>query len=311
MSFCKATEARNEKETFAQNFAHSVAQNFARLTRICRRKFAVGNVCRNRKSTLSTHAPQLKRQHFQKMHFPYLCDTAHLSHQSVVLAVICLADVAPPWAGACVSSIRKRQVVHKTFVHNYGAPVTGKKKAYTTNTDRKSFGKLFWTQKNTSRPVVDTKTLLKNRESMSTTKIFPLWPPFLLPEKKNYSLEQGGVWFLFPRLTPPPQPQKEKQRSHVLPLEFVLQGPQKEKLRTLSQNCEQTLPKFRTNRITNKWAFLSSISLLAPISCISVCICLPLRLPLRRHSLSISFAQSHCGPHSSLCFLNPFYLFLS
>ena len=56
--------------------------------------------------------------------------------------------------------------------------------------------------------------------------------------------------FLCP-LTPPPA----KQQSDAFPLEFLLKGPQT-KLRTLSQNYEQTLQKLRTNRITNKLAFL-------------------------------------------------------
>ena len=46
--------------------------------------------------------------------------------------------------------------------------------------------------------------------------------------------------FLRP-LTPPPPP---NQQSDGFPLEFLLEGPQTE-LRTLSQNCEQTLLKLR------------------------------------------------------------------
>ena len=49
--------------------------------------------------------------------------------------------------------------------------------------------------------------------------------------------------FLCP-LTPPPP----NQQSDGFPLEFLLKGPQTE-LRTLSQNCEQTLSKLRTKRI--------------------------------------------------------------
>ena len=47
------------------------------------------------------------------------------------------------------------------------------------------------------------------------------------------------------------------QQSDGLPLDFLLKGPQTE-LRTLSQNCEQTLQKLRTNRIMNKRAFPNS-----------------------------------------------------
>ena len=56
--------------------------------------------------------------------------------------------------------------------------------------------------------------------------------------------------FLCP-LTPPPP----NQQNDGFPLEFLSKGPQTE-LRTLSQNCEQTLQKLRTNRIMNKLAFL-------------------------------------------------------
>ena len=56
-------------------------------------------------------------------------------------------------------------------------------------------------------------------------------------------------------LVHPPPP---NQQSDGFPLEFLLKGPQTE-LRTLSQNCEQTLQKLRTNRIMNKRAFLISL----------------------------------------------------
>ena len=50
------------------------------------------------------------------------------------------------------------------------------------------------------------------------------------------------------------------QQNEGFPLEFLLEGPQTE-LRTLSQNCEQTLKKLRTNRIMNKRALLKKIFL--------------------------------------------------
>ena len=65
-------------------------------------------------------------------------------------------------------------------------------------------------------------------------------------------------WFaIFVPLNPPPsQPAKWWIKGDPgFPLEFLLEGPQTE-LRTLSQNCEQTLQKLRTNRIMNKRAFL-------------------------------------------------------
>ena len=53
------------------------------------------------------------------------------------------------------------------------------------------------------------------------------------------------------------------QQSDGFPLEFLLKGPQAE-LRTLSQNCEQTVLKLQTNRIMNKRAFLKYIVRLQP-----------------------------------------------
>ena len=59
------------------------------------------------------------------------------------------------------------------------------------------------------------------------------------------------LFTIFAPLNPPPP----NQQNAGFPLEFLLKGPQTE-LRTLSQNCEQTLQKLRTNRIMNKRAFL-------------------------------------------------------
>ena len=72
-----------------------------------------------------------------------------------------------------------------------------KKKAYTTTTERKSFGELFWTQRKTFQAGGGYKNPIKTRKTMSTTEIFPLWTP-LFSGKKSSALEQGGVCFLFP-----------------------------------------------------------------------------------------------------------------
>ena len=53
-----------------------------------------------------------------------------------------------------------------------------------------------------------------------------------------------------------PLPPPNRQVMDFL-LKCVLKGPQTE-LRTLSQNCKQTLPKLRANRIMNKWALLNA-----------------------------------------------------
>ena len=48
------------------------------------------------------------------------------------------------------------------------------------------------------------KNPIKTRKTISTTEIFPLWTPYS-SAKKNSALEQGGVWFLFPRITLQPE----------------------------------------------------------------------------------------------------------
>ena len=68
----------------------------------------------------------------------------------------------------------------------------------------------------------------------------------------NASLFTKFLFTIFVPLNPPPP----NQQNDGFPLEFLLKGPQTE-LRTLSQNCEQTLQKLRTNRIMNKRAFLN------------------------------------------------------
>ena len=67
----------------------------------------------------------------------------------------------------------------------------------------------------------------------------------------NASLFTKRLFIIFVPLNPPPP----NQQNDEFPLDFLLKGPQT-KLRTLSQNCEQTLQKLRTNRIMNKRAFL-------------------------------------------------------
>ena len=73
------------------------------------------------------------------------------------------------------------------------------------------------------------------------------------PHLGNASLFTKCLFTIFAPLNPP----LSNQQSDGSPLEFLLKGPQTE-LRTLSQNCEQTLAKLRTNRIMNKRAFLKN-----------------------------------------------------
>ena len=87
----------------------------------------------------------------------------------------------------------------RTGAVRFSLPLSGKKKAYTTTTERKSFGELFWLQRKTFQASGGYKNPIKTRKTISTTEIFPLWTPFF-SAKKSSALEQGGVCFLFPRL---------------------------------------------------------------------------------------------------------------
>ena len=73
-----------------------------------------------------------------------------------------------------------------------------KKEAYTTTTERKSFGEPFWPLRKPFQAGGGYKNPIKTRKTISTTEIFPLWTPFIFSAKKSSALEQGGVWFLFP-----------------------------------------------------------------------------------------------------------------
>ena len=59
----------------------------------------------------------------------------------------------------------------------------------------------------------------------------------------NASLFMNFLFAIFVPLNPPPP----NQQNDAIPLDFLSKEPQTE-LRTLSQNCEQTLQKLRTNR---------------------------------------------------------------
>ena len=81
-----------------------------------------------------------------------------------------------------------------------------------------------------------------NSKTESVSLIFPIG---------NASSFTKISFTIFVPINPPPP----NQQNEGFPLEFLLEGPQTE-LRTLSQNCEQTLQKLRTNRIMNKRALL-------------------------------------------------------
>ena len=66
----------------------------------------------------------------------------------------------------------------------YKNPTAGEEKAYTTTTERKSFGELFWPQRKTFQAGGGCKNPIKTRKTISTTEIFPLWTPYFFLQKK-------------------------------------------------------------------------------------------------------------------------------
>ena len=92
--------------------------------------------------------------------------------------------------------LRKRPVLRRAnFVLT-----TEKKKAYTTTTERKSFGELFWPQKKTFRVSGGYKIPMKAGKTISTTEISPLWPPFFFWPKKVLHWSRAVYAFFFPVL---------------------------------------------------------------------------------------------------------------
>ena len=95
--------------------------------------------------------------------------------------------------GGCVGSFRRGETkVPILFV------CRREEKAYTTTTERKSLGELFWPQRETFQAGGGYENRMKTRKTISTTEIFPLRAPNFFSAKKSSALEQGGVWFLFP-----------------------------------------------------------------------------------------------------------------
>ena len=97
---------------------------------------------------------------------------------------------------------RDKEIGRKEMSREGGDEDLREEKAYTTTTERKSFGELFWPQRKTFQAGGGYKNPIKTRKTISTTEIFPLWPPFF-SGKESSALEQGGVCFLFPGSVPP------------------------------------------------------------------------------------------------------------
>ena len=108
------------------------------------------------------------------------CVCQHLSAFVCVCSHVLTPPLLPP-------------LVRKNPVEN----IPGKQKAYTTTTERKLFGELFWPQRKPFQAGGGYKNPIKTRKAISTTEIFPLWTPSF-SAKKSSALEQAGVSFLFP-----------------------------------------------------------------------------------------------------------------
>ena len=73
---------------------------------------------------------------------------------------------------------------------------------YTTTTERKSFGELFWPQRKTFQAGGGHKSPIKTRKAIFTTEIFPLGTPFFL-QRKVLHWSRAVYGFFFPVLSFP------------------------------------------------------------------------------------------------------------
>ena len=78
------------------------------------------------------------------------------------------------------------------------SPRAEKKKAHTTTTQRKSFGELFWPERQTFQAGGGYKNPMKTRKTISTTEIFPLWTPFFFCKEK-FCTGAGRCMLSFPQ----------------------------------------------------------------------------------------------------------------
>ena len=140
----------------------------------------------------------------------------------------------------------------------------------TRNSERKMA--LWEVSKNLWKPLKTSKNLWK---PLKTSENLPLRNPLRDPLRGRFPSQNLSV--LLPLIVCPLTPPPPNQQNARFPLDFLLKGPQTE-LRTLNQNCEQTLQKLRTNRITNKRAFLKNWS-----QCVFWTPCVLLRKALNRN----------------------------
>ena len=85
------------------------------------------------------------------------------------------------------------------FLHIWGH-FPENKKAYTTTTERKSFGELLCPQRKPFQAGGGYKNPMKTRKTISTTEIFPLWPP-LCRQREVLHWSRAVHAFFFPAMT--------------------------------------------------------------------------------------------------------------
>ena len=98
------------------------------------------------------------------------------------------------------------------ILHRWAQSFYREERTYTTTTERKSIGELFWPQRKTFQASGRYKHPTKTREAISTAEIFPLWPRFFFGKEK---LEQGGVCFLLSQLYPVLAPRSEGRLGEI------------------------------------------------------------------------------------------------
>ena len=95
----------------------------------------------------------------------------------------CLSVDSPAWISS-KNSVISLEKIGINFKSVPGSAQHQRRKTYTTTTERKSFGEPFWPQRKTFQIGGGYKNAMKTRKTISTTEIFPLWPPFLFGKEK-------------------------------------------------------------------------------------------------------------------------------
>ena len=82
------------------------------------------------------------------------------------------------------TSTNKSKIHGPVFSPCCRAGIQRRKKTYTTTTERESFGEPFSPQRRTFQAGGRYKNPIKTKQTVSTTEIFPLWPPILAGKER-------------------------------------------------------------------------------------------------------------------------------